>query len=266
MKLLTAITIGLLSVSSLLANRNYTNFLAKDNLTVTEKKKGSDFEKAVEIIKKYETLHKPGHWPFVGYGHKVQPGEKFSRSKALTEKEADALLRKDLLANCAAFRSFGADSLLMGVLAYNIGPGAASRSSVAKKLKAGNRDIYENYIAHSKYRGKTHKKIQSRRIEEFETLFVKNPVDIADKRASSQLSPEKLTAFIYGDYEPRAQFREAPADYGLTAMNSIQRSPAINRQFNTHKKTTIKKEKRSGVSSKMKLACISKSANQSHMA
>ena len=27
------------------------------------------FERAILIIKKFETLHKPKHWPSVGYGH-----------------------------------------------------------------------------------------------------------------------------------------------------------------------------------------------------
>lgn len=135
----------------------------------------SPFEEAVEIIKKYETLHQPKHWPLVGYGHKVLPGENFSRRKALSEIEADALLRKDLLKNCAVFREFGPDSLLLGVLAYNIGSGATLRSSIVKKLRAGNRDIESAYIAHSRYKGKIHSQIRRRRIEEFETLFIQNP-------------------------------------------------------------------------------------------
>lgn len=133
----------------------------------------SPFEQAVEIIKKYEGLHSSRHWPLVGYGHKVLPGEKYSRSRTLSEVEAEALLRKDLLKNCAVFREFGPDSLLLGVLAYNIGPGAAMRSSVVKKLRAGDRDIEANYIAHCKYRGKEHAQIKRRRTEEFATLFVK---------------------------------------------------------------------------------------------
>lgn len=139
------------------------------------------FEEAVRIIKKYETLHQPRHWPLVGYGHKVLPGEKFSRTKALSEAEADKLLRKDLLKNCAVFRSYGKDSLLLGVLAYNIGSGAVQRSSVIKLLKAGNRDFREVYISHCRYKGKVHKQIQQRRIEEFETLYLpdlpENPLD-----------------------------------------------------------------------------------------
>lgn len=37
------------------------------------------FERAVLIIKKFETLHKPKHWSYVGYGHQVQPGEPYRR-------------------------------------------------------------------------------------------------------------------------------------------------------------------------------------------
>ena len=133
----------------------------------------SPFEQAVEIIKKYEGLHSARHWPLVGYGHKVLPGEKFNRNRPLSEVEAEALLRKDLLKNCAVFREFGADSLLLGVLAYNIGSGATLRSSVVKKLRAGDRNIEANYIAHCKYRGKEHSQIKRRRTEEFETLFMK---------------------------------------------------------------------------------------------
>ena len=42
------------------------------------------FERAVLIIKKFETLHKPKHWPYVGYGHQVQPGEPYRRGCQLT--------------------------------------------------------------------------------------------------------------------------------------------------------------------------------------
>ncbi len=136
----------------------------------------SPFEQAVEIIKKYEGLHSPRHWPLVGYGHKVLPGEKFSRNRKLSQTEAEAILRKDLLKNCAVFREFGADSLLLGVLAYNIGSGATLRSSVVKKLRAGDRDIESNYLAHCRYRGKVHSQIKQRRIEEFNTLFITDTV------------------------------------------------------------------------------------------
>lgn len=161
----------------------------------------SPFEQAVEIIKKYEGLHSPKHWPLVGYGHKVLPGEKFSRTRALSQTEAEAILRKDLLKNCAVFREFGADSLLLGVLAYNIGSGATLRSSVVKKLKAGDRDIETNYIAHCRYRGKVHSQIKQRRIEEFENLFIKD-LSALEKIPDGgiTLSPPQLTV----DMQPRS--------------------------------------------------------------
>lgn len=136
----------------------------------------SSFEQAVAIIKKYETLNSASHWPYVGYGHRVMPGEKYRRGVALSEKEADALLRKDLQKNCAVFRDLGPDSLIMGVLAYSIGPGAAKKSSVYTKLKNGDRNIRESYLAHSRYRGKVHAGIKKRRVEEFEALFIKEDV------------------------------------------------------------------------------------------
>lgn len=130
------------------------------------------FETAVSIIKKYEGLHSPRHWPLVGYGHKVLPGEKFTRTKALSQIAAEKLLRADLRKLCRIFRSYGPDSLIMATLAYNIGHGAAQRSTVAKKLKDGNRDIRENYLAHCRYRGKKLSQLQQRRVEEFEYLFL----------------------------------------------------------------------------------------------
>lgn len=71
------------------------------------------FERAVLIIKKFETLHKPKHWPYVGYGHQVQPGEPYRRGVQLTEKQADALLRKDLAKFCAMYSRYDKDSLLL---------------------------------------------------------------------------------------------------------------------------------------------------------
>ena len=132
------------------------------------------FEDAIAIIKKYEGLSGPSHWPFVGYGHKVMPGEKFSRSKKLSEAEADALARKDYAKLCAKYREFGADSLLLAALAYNCGPGVVAKSSVLSKLKAGNRDIEASYKAHCKYKGKQLSQLKRRREEELATLFVKD--------------------------------------------------------------------------------------------
>ena len=129
------------------------------------------FERAVLIIKKFETLHKPKHWPYVGYGHGVQPGEPYRRGVQLTETQADALLRKDLRKFCALYSQYGKDSVLLGALAYNCGPGVVNRSSVLKKLKVGNRDIFKAYTAHCRYKGKFHKQLYQRRVMEFMLLF-----------------------------------------------------------------------------------------------
>lgn len=192
MNIFSAITTVYLGIASIFAPASRLNLSqiqeSVQQTSIVENEK-SDFEKAVAIIKKYETLHQPRHWPLVGYGHKVLPGEKFNRNRALSEKEADALLRKDLLKNCAVFRNFGPDSLLLGVLAYNIGSGAALRSSVAKKLKAGDRNIKESYLAHSRYRGKTHTQIQNRRIEEFEALFIESLPVQHDTEGSAGRNP-----------------------------------------------------------------------------
>ena len=117
-------------------------------------------------------MHKPKDWPFVGYGHGVQPGEKFNRKRTLTEKEADALLRKDLHENMAVFKKYGADSLLLGVLAYNVGRGRVQRSSLLKKLDKGDRNIRDVYLSFNRYKGKVHKGLKRRRTEEFKELFI----------------------------------------------------------------------------------------------
>lgn len=129
------------------------------------------FERAVIIIKKFETLHRPKDYPYVGYGHRVLPGEPYRRGVQLTEKQADALLRKDLRKFVSLYKSYGKDALLLGVLAYNCGPGTVNKSTVLKKLKSGNRDIFKSYTAHCRYKGKFHKQLHQRRLTEFAALF-----------------------------------------------------------------------------------------------
>ena len=50
--------------------------------------------------------------------------------------------------------------------------GNVMRSSIVKKLREGDRDIRDIYISYNRYRGKTHKQIKRRRIEEFDRLFI----------------------------------------------------------------------------------------------
>ena len=148
------------------------------------------FEKMVEVIKKYEGLHKASHWPLVGYGHKVLPSDRIARGKVLTEAEADKLLRQDLTKLCRMYSSFGKDSLLLAALAYNIGIGNVAKSTVYKKLKAGDRDIEANYLSHARYRGKILSQLQRRRKEEFETLFdFEEPTELLREALDSLSEP-----------------------------------------------------------------------------
>lgn len=131
------------------------------------------FERAVLIIKKFETLHKPKHWPTIGFGHVVQRGEPYRKGIQLTERQADALLRKDLRKFVSLYKHMGErNAILLGTLAYNIGPGAVNKSSVYRKLKNGNRDIYKEYTAHCHYKGKFHKQLYIRRKTEIVLLFL----------------------------------------------------------------------------------------------
>ena len=128
------------------------------------------FERAVLIIKKFETLHKPKHWPTICYGHVVQRGEHFTR-RQYSESEADALLRRDYAKFCELYKEYGRDKVL-AALAYNIGPGAVNKSSVLKKLKRGDRNIFKSYTSHCHYKGKWHSGLHKRRLTELAVLYV----------------------------------------------------------------------------------------------
>lgn len=181
-------------------------------------RKAPTFEDAITIIKKYEGLSGPSHWPFVGYGHKVMPGEKFTRGKKLTEAEADALARQDYAKLCAKYREFGADSLLLAALAYNCGPGVVAKSSVLSKLKAGNRDIETSYIAHSRYKGKQLSQLKRRRQEELAVLFVKDPStllndDQASDPNSNNIVEEEVTEITNLSYTDHSDEKKDSVKY-----------------------------------------------------
>ncbi|MDR1718086.1 MAG: glycoside hydrolase [Prevotella sp.] len=135
------------------------------------------FDEAVECIKRYEGWHSAKHYPYVGYGHKLQNGERFNTD--ISKEFADSLLRADLLKKCAVFRSFGRGSTTLGVLTYNVGEcrslgnGTIQKSKLIRKLEAGDRDIHTEYISFRMYRGKVLPSLERKRKEEFELLFDK---------------------------------------------------------------------------------------------
>ena len=111
---------------------------------------------AVELVKKYEGLHDRSDYPCYGYGHRRLPNENLSYD--MTEEEAETLLRKDL-----AVRYVG-----QGVL---LGHGGHPKSRLVRKLEAGNRDIYKEYISFRCWKGKPVRSIERRRKMEFLLLY-----------------------------------------------------------------------------------------------
>ena len=133
------------------------------------------FDKAVACIKEHEGWH-GNHFPYVGYGHKVLPGENLSSN--LTEVQADSLLRSDLMKLYRMCSRFGKDALLVATLSYNVGYyrlvgyGKISKSRLVQKLEAGDRDIYNEYISFRCYKGKVIPSIERRRKKEFKLLYI----------------------------------------------------------------------------------------------
>ena len=145
-----------------------------NKLPYTEKQ----FEMAVACIKHFEGWHTVRNYPYVGYGHQLQKGERYS-ARTLTKKQGDLLLRLDLMRNLYLFRGYGKDALLLSVLAYNVGPyailGTSKRpkSRLLRKIERGDRNIYNDYIAFCRWHGRPEKSIKFRRQVEFDLFFVR---------------------------------------------------------------------------------------------
>ena len=135
------------------------------------------FERAVCCIKFYEGIHRKKDYPYVGYGHKLRPGENYSSNMSLAE--AELLLSKDLKELCTMFSAYGNDSLLLAALAYNIGPykilgckGRYEKSTLLKKIEAGIRDFKQDYVQFCHWKGKKVPSIERRRYAELMLLYV----------------------------------------------------------------------------------------------
>lgn len=134
-------------------------------------------ELAVELIKKYEGLHDRSDYPYYGYGHCKLPGEELSYD--MTEAEAEKLLIRDLEKRYRLFRKYGKDALILTVLSYNVGYGTLlgygkhPKSRLVKKLEAGDRDIYMEYISYCHFKGRKIRSIERRRKMEFLLLYEK---------------------------------------------------------------------------------------------
>ena len=94
----------------------------------------------------------------------------------MSREEGEALLRKDLLERCAIFRRFGADSLLLAVLAYQVGHnrlgyGKMPKSKLIRKLERGERDIEREYLSFRCWKGRVIPSIERRRRMELALLY-----------------------------------------------------------------------------------------------
>ena len=142
------------------------------NLPYTKKQ----FEMAVACIKHFEGWHNMK--AYVGYGHQVQKGGRYS-SRTLTKEQGDLLLRLDLMRNLYLFRNYGKDALLLSVLASNVGPyailGTSKRpkSRLLRKIERGDRNIYNDYRAFCRWHGRQVPSIKFRRQVEYDLFFVK---------------------------------------------------------------------------------------------
>ena len=116
------------------------------------------FSIAVECVKRFEGWH----------------GE-----NSITKAQGDSILRADLRKLCRMFSYLGRDSLIVSVLAYNVGCsrikgyGKIPKSRLLKKLESGDRDIYKEYVSFRCYKGKVVPSIERRRKVEYMLLFEK---------------------------------------------------------------------------------------------
>ena len=134
------------------------------------------FERAVRCIKYYEGWHDiKRNYPYIGWGHRILPHEKFRKN--LTFQQADSLLRSDLRKLCSLFRKYGRDSLVLAVLAYNVGPykilgnGKFPKSRLLQKIEQGERNIRREYLDFCRWKGKYIAFIKRRRQMELLLLY-----------------------------------------------------------------------------------------------
>ena len=112
-------------------------------------------------------MHGWKNYPYVGYGHQLQPSEHFTAD--MTERQADSLLRADLWKCFEHFKSYGKDALLLTVLAYNVGVGRLfgygrhSKSRLISEIEAGDRNFYKEFVVFCRYKGKVLQGLVKRR-------------------------------------------------------------------------------------------------------
>ena len=134
------------------------------------------FERAVVCVKFFEGFHGKGCYPYVGYGHQLQKGERFSSN--MPEWQADSLLRADLMTQFDRFKCYGKDALLLSLLAYNVGAGRIlgygkhPKSQLLRKIETGDRNYIQEYLSFCHYKGKILRGLVKRRRAEFALFYI----------------------------------------------------------------------------------------------
>ena len=128
------------------------------------------FEEAVDLIIFHEGWH-DGKDGYVGYGHKLSRADNFDHN--ISKEFAKDLVKRDLLSKCVTFREFKKDSLLLGVLAYNVGENNVIRSRMVDMMRNGKRNIYHEYMSFCHIDGKKSNVLVKRRLREFNLLYNK---------------------------------------------------------------------------------------------
>lgn len=127
------------------------------------------YDRALAIIRHYETLHKyPRDWPVIGYGHELKPGETYE-PRQYTATEAEAIMRKDYNQFLSYYADYGRDKYLLAALAYNTG--LINANKIAALIASGNRNIAKPYQQLSHHQGKPHPALHRRRQIELLLLY-----------------------------------------------------------------------------------------------
>ncbi len=134
------------------------------------------FERAVRCTKYFEGWHSEKHHPYVGYGHRLQPGKVFGThhdeaagGRASAERPAEVLR---MFRSSEGFASACHARLQCRSVPKLLGSGKIPKSTLIRKLEAGDRNIYREYIAFCNYKGKRHAMLLKRRKAEFALLYI----------------------------------------------------------------------------------------------
>ena len=92
------------------------------------------FSLAVECVKRFEGWHgEKKHWPYVGWGHKVLPGERFTNS--ISKAQGDSILREDLRKLCRMFSYLGRDSCRLSEISDKSSESTPNLRNMATNLR-----------------------------------------------------------------------------------------------------------------------------------